>query len=111
VVLQDHKHGAQGEIKSFKIRLVACGYAQMFGVVFDETYTPVARLTSLRIVIAISAPLQLRIHQMDVDTAFLNAPVTEEIYIRPPEGFLIPLATDCLRLKRKLDGLKQAPRE
>ena len=105
------KHGAQGEIKSYKVRLVACGYAQIFGIDFDETYSPVARLTSLRILFAISAQLRLRIHQMDVDTAFLNAPVTEEIYIRPPEGFPIPPGMDCFRLKRALYGLKQAPRE
>ena len=79
------KHGADGEIKSYKVRLVACGYAQIFGVDFDETYSPVARLTSLRIVFAIAAQLWLRLHQMDVDTAFLNAELTEDIFIKPPD--------------------------
>ena len=105
------KHGASGELKSYKVRLVACGYAQIFGVDFDETYSPVARLTSLRILFAISAQLRLRIHQMDVDTAFLNAVVTEEIYIKPPEGFPLPSNMNCFRLRKALYGLKQSPRE
>lgn len=84
------KHGAMGEHKSYKVRLVACGYAQIFGIDFDETYSPVARLTCLRILFAIAAQLRLRIHQMDVDTAFLDAEVTEEIYIKSPEGFPLP---------------------
>jgi len=94
------KHDARGEIKSFRVRLASCGYAQIFGVDFDEAYSPIARSTSLQILFAISGQLWLRIHQMDVDTAFLNAPVTEEIYIRPPEGFPISPDMDCFRLKR-----------
>ena len=53
------KHGADGSLKTFKVRLVACGYAQVFGVDFDDTYSPVSRLTSLRIVFAIAAQLHL----------------------------------------------------
>ena len=60
---------------------------------------------------AISAQLRLRVHQMDVETAFLNASVTEEIYIKPPEGFPIDEPNNCFRLKRALYGLKQSPRE
>ena len=105
------KHGASGELKSYNVRLVACGYAQIFGVDFDETYSPVARLTSLRILFAISAQLRLRIHQMDVDTAFLNAEVSEEIYIKPLEGFPRPPNMNCFRLKKALYGLKRSPRE
>ena len=105
------KHGAEGELKSFKVRLVACGYAQVYGVDFDETYSPVARLTSLRFVFAIAAQIRLKVHQMDVETAFLNASVTEEIYIKPPEGFPIDGAHNCFRLRKALYGLKQSPRE
>ena len=83
----------------------------IFGIDFDETYSPVARLTSIRILLAISAQLNLRIHQMDVDTAFLNAEVKEEIYIKPPEGFPIHSNMNCFRLLRALYGLKQSPRE
>ena len=79
------KHGANGEIKSYKVRLVACGYAQIFGVDFDETYSPVARLTSLRIVFAIAAQLRLRVHQIDMDTTFPNAELSKEIFIKPSD--------------------------
>jgi hypothetical protein len=99
------KNDANGNIKTFKVRLVACGYAQIFGVDFDETFSPVARLTSLRIVFAISAQLGLRIHPMDVDTTFLNATVTEEIFIKPPEGFPLPPNMNCFRLCKALYGL------
>ena len=105
------KYGAGGELKSYKARLVACGYAQIFGVDFDETYSPVIRLTSLRLLFAISAQLGLIIHQMDVDTAFLHADITEEIYIKPPEGMPLPIGMNCFRLKKALYGLKQSPRE
>jgi len=90
---------------------VACGYAQIFGVDFDETYSPVIRLTSLRLLFAIAAQLGLIIHQMDVDTAFLHADIQEEIYIKPPEGMLLPEGMNCFRLKKALYGLKQSPRE
>jgi hypothetical protein len=62
------KYGASRKLKSYKGRLVVGGYAQLFGVDFDETYSPVVRLTSLRILFAISAQLGLMMHQMDVDT-------------------------------------------
>ena len=78
---------------------------------FDETYSPVIRLTSLRLLLAISAQLGLIIHQMDVDTAFLHADITEEIYINPPDGMDLPENMDCFRLKKALYGLKQSPRE
>jgi len=83
----------------------------VYGVDFDETYSPVARLTSLRIVFAIAAQLRLKVHQMDIETAFLNASVTEEIYIKPPEGFPIAPDHNCFRLRKALYGLKQSPRE
>ena len=56
------KYGVSGELKSYKARLVCCGYAQIFGVDFDETYSPVIRLTILRLLFAISAQLGLMIH-------------------------------------------------
>jgi len=105
------KYGADGELASYKVRLVACGYSQIFGVDYDETYSPVIRLTSLRLLFAISAQLGLRIHQMDVNTAFLHADIQEEIYIAPPEGFPISKGMNCFRLKKALYGLKQSPRE
>ena len=83
------KYGTEGQLSSYKVRLVACGYSQIFGIDFDKTYSPVIRFTSLRLLFAISAQLGLMIHQMDVNTAFLHADINEEIYIAPPEGFPI----------------------
>ena len=105
------KYGAEGELSSYKVRLVACGYSQVFGIDFDETYSPVIRLTSMRLLFSISAQLGLKIHQMDVNTAFLHADIQEDIYITPPDGFPLPKGMNCFRLKKALYGLKQAPRE
>jgi len=99
------KHGPDGSLKSYKVRLVACGYAQVYGVDLDETYSPVARLTSLRIIFAIAAQLRLSVHQMGVETAFLNADVTEEIYIKPPEDFPLAANANRFRLRKALYGL------
>jgi len=105
------KYGATGEFKSNKDRLVACGYALIFGDDFDETYSLVIRLTSLKLLFANSAQLGLIIHQLDVNTAFLHADIQEEIYIKPPEGMPLPEVMNCFRLKKSLYGLKQSPRE
>jgi len=92
------KYGASGEPKSYKARLVACGNARIIGVDFDETYSPVISLTSLRLLFAISAQLGLIIHQMDVDTAFLLADITEGIYIKQPVGMQLSATMNCYRL-------------
>jgi len=105
------KYDKKGVIKQYKARIVALGYQQIYGVDYSETYSQVARLTSLRILMAISSYFNLLVHQMDVDTAFLNAELKEEIYITPPEGINIPDGCDCLKLKKALYGLKQSPRE
>ena len=78
---------------------------------FDETYAPVAKMTSLRIVLAIAAKLHFDIQQMDVETAFLNAKLKEEVYVEVPEGLTVAKGCNCLRLNRALYGLKQSPRE
>ena len=100
-----------GVIYKYKARLVAKGYEQTYGVDFEETFAPVARLTSLRIVLAIAAKLQLDVQQMDVETAFLNAPLAEEVYISIPEGVTAAPGCNCIRLNKALYGLKQSPRE
>ena len=99
-----------GEIARFKARLVAKGFEQIAGIDFDQTFSPVARMASLRLVLALSAIYRFEVHQMDVETAFLNADLEEEVYIRAPEGYTMPTGCDCIRLKKALYGLKQAPR-
>ena len=70
-----------GTIKKYKVRLVAKGYAQKEGEDFFDTYSPAARLTTIRVLLALAASHNLLIHQMDVKTAFLNGDLEEEIYM------------------------------
>ena len=81
------KHNADGTIQRYKARLVARGFSQQPDVDFTETYSPVTRLTSVRTVLAIANQLDMDIHQMDVQTAFLNGKLEQEIYMKQPVGF------------------------
>jgi len=83
----------------------------VFGVTFDETYAPVTTMDTLRVVLALSAQLGLTVHQMDVRTAFLNAKLNEEMYIKPPFGIEVSEKSNCFRLMKALYGLKQSPRK
>jgi hypothetical protein len=89
---------------------VAKGYAQRYGVDFEETYAPVAKFKSIRTIVAIAALFQLELHQMDVKTAFLNGTLKETVYMECPEGVPNPNGYVC-KLKNTLYGLKQSPRE
>ena len=104
------KTDANGKIVKYKARLVARGYMQVMGIDYDETFSPVTRLETIRIVLAIAAQLCLKIHQMDVETAFLNADLEETEFIWPPDGVTIDEGFDVFQLKKALYGLKQAPR-
>ena len=68
-----------GAIQRYKCRLVAQGFFQVFRQDYTDTYSPVAKFTSIWTLLAITAQLGLKVHQMDVDTAFLNAPIYEDI--------------------------------
>ena len=83
----------------------------MEGVDFDETFAPVARLESIRILLVIASHLNFKLYQMDVKSAFLNGMLQEEVYVEQPKGFIDPhKSDDVYKLKRALYGLKQAPR-
>ncbi|KAJ0392071.1 hypothetical protein ATCC90586_011078 [Pythium insidiosum] len=101
------KHNDKGEIVRFKARLVAQGFSQAFGVDYNETYSPVATLNSIRILLALCCQLGYVVHQCDVETAFLHGKLKETIYMRVPEGVKHEPGEVC-RLKRSLYGLKQA---
>jgi Reverse transcriptase (RNA-dependent DNA polymerase) len=84
----------------------------VFGQDYTDTYSPVAKLTSIRTLLAITAQLGQKVHQMDVDTAFLSTPIYEDIWVKVPDG--TPLAngvTGVYKLREALYGFKQAPRE
>ena len=98
-----------GTLTKYKARLVAKGYEQTQGVDYEETYAPVAKLTSLRLVLAISAIMHLDVQQMDVDTAFLNAHLQEEVYISIPEGVQAAPGCNCIKLNRAASTTRMVP--
>jgi hypothetical protein len=98
-----------GQIDRYKARLVARGFTQQYGVDYSETFAPVVRMESLRILLAIATREDLEIHQMDVITAYLAGELEEEIYMTPPYG-LPGAAQKVCRLKKGLYGLKQSAR-
>ncbi|KAK1602938.1 hypothetical protein QYE76_018078 [Lolium multiflorum] len=105
------KTDADGNITVYKARLVAKGFRQIQGVDYDETFSPVAKLKSVRILLAIAAFFDYEIWQMDVKTAFLNGDIEEELYMVQPKGFVDPKNADKVcKLQRSIYGLKQASR-
>ena len=94
-----------------KARLVARGFQQVQGVDYNETYAPVVKLTSIRILLAIVAHFDLELHQMDVVTAFLNGEMDEDVYMEQPEGCQNTSKPDHVcKLVKALYGTKQGPR-
>ena len=101
-----------GTIDKYKVRLVTKRYQQNEGLDFFDTYSPVTRITSIRMLIAIAAIHDFEIHQMDVKTAFLNGDLDEEIYMEQPEGFVVKeQEKKVCRLIKSLYGSKQAPKQ
>jgi hypothetical protein len=105
------KHAADGSVEKYKAKFVARGFSQVEGIDYEETFTPVARYTSICTIIALAAYVCWRLHQMDVNTTFLNGEIEEEVYIEQPDGFVIhEQKSHVCRLKKALYGLKQTPR-
>ena len=101
-----------GSIDKFKARLVAKGFKQKSDLDFFDTFSSVTRITSIRLLIAIAAIFDLKIHQMDVKTAFLNGDLEEEIYMNQPEDFVESgQESKVCKLTKSLYGLKQAPKQ
>jgi hypothetical protein len=91
---------------------VAKGFTQKKGEDYFDTYSPVAKLITIRVLIALAASHDLLIHQMDVKTTFLNGELDEEIYIKQPEGFVTHGQENVVcRLRKSLYGLKQTPKQ
>ncbi|CAL8994830.1 unnamed protein product, partial [Prunus brigantina] len=105
------KLNLDGSIQKHKARLVVKGYAQKPGIDFNETFAPVARVDTIRTLIALAAQKEWKLYQLDVKFAFLNGVLKEEVYVDQPDRFLIGHSEDKVyRLKKALYGLKQAPR-
>jgi hypothetical protein len=103
------KLNTDGTIDRYKARLVAKGFNQRPGIDYDETFAPVAKFNSIRVILALAAKLDLEIHQLDIKTAFLNGDLDEEIYMKLPDGLTSKPGIVC-KLKKTLYGLKQSPR-
>ena len=103
---------ADSSIDRYKARLVAKGYTQKFGLDYQETFAPVAKINTIRILISIAANRDWPLQQFDVKNAFFNGDLEEEIYMDLPPG--VDYSSSCrhevCRLKRSLYGLKQSPR-
>src|SRR3954470_24510879 len=106
-----NKTDADGNVTVYKARLVAKGFRQIQGVDYDENFSPVLNLKSVRILLAITAYYDYEIWKMDVKTAFLNGDIDEELYMMQPKGFVDPKdANKVCKLQRSIYGLKQASR-
>jgi hypothetical protein len=101
---------SDGSLDRYKVHLVALGYKQEYGVDYEETFAPVAKMTTVRTILAIAASQSWPLHQMDVKNAFLHGDLQEEIYMKLPSGMTTSFPYDVCKLRRSLYGLKQAPR-
>ena len=105
------KHNADGNVSRHKARLVAKGYAQTYGIDFEETFSLVAKMATIRYVIALAASKGWILHQMDVKNAFLHGDFLKEVYIdRPPSYENLDHPNHVCKIKKGLYGLKPAPR-
>jgi hypothetical protein len=99
-------------IEKYKACLVAKGYTQKEGKDFFDTYSPVTRLTTIRVLLSLAASHGILVHQMDVKTVFLNGELDEEIYMDQPNGFVVGGQEEKVcKLLKSLYGLKQAPKQ
>jgi hypothetical protein len=105
------KKNEASKVIKHKARLVARGFVQQVGIDFDEVFAPVARMESIRLLLALAAHEGWPVHHMDVKSAFLNGKLKEEVYVKQPPGFVvIGEEGKVMRMCKALYGLRQAPR-
>jgi len=104
------KVDAFGNFVKMKTRLVAKGFLQKFGVDYFDVFSPVTKLSTLRVLLSLVVALDLELRHVDVRTAFLNGDLDEEVYIKVPEGLHDMYPGKCFKLRKAIYGLKQAPR-
>lgn len=105
------KTDSEGNVHTYKARLVARGFSQRYGEDYDETFAPVVRHETIRVLLVIAAQRRLHVRHLDVKSAYLNGELNEEIFMEQPEGFVKPDSENkVLKLKKSLYGLKQSAR-
>ena len=106
------KKDGNGKLVRYKARLVVKVFEQKKGIDFDEIFSPVVKMTSIRTILSIAASLDLEVEQLDVKTAFLHGDLEEEIYMEQPEGFEVSGKKHMIcKLNKSLYGLKQTTRK
>ncbi|GKF46519.1 ribonuclease H-like domain-containing protein, partial [Tanacetum coccineum] len=111
ILLFKHKFHADRTLSCYKARLVANGSSQQLGVNFDETFSPVVKLATIRTVLSLDVSHKWPIHQLDVKNAFLKDDLSETVYMHQQPNFVdARFPNHVCRLQRSLYGLKQAPR-
>ncbi|KAJ0466898.1 putative RNA-directed DNA polymerase [Helianthus annuus] len=105
------KKDAKGSIIKYKARLVAKGYVQRFGIDYEEVFAPVARIETVRLMLALAANRGWEVHHLDVKSAFLHGELKEDVYVHQPEGYVKRgQERQVYKLIKALYGLRQAPR-
>ncbi|XP_057992186.1 retrovirus-related Pol polyprotein from transposon RE1 isoform X4 [Hevea brasiliensis] len=107
----ESRWGPDGQIDRLKARLVAKGYTQIFGLDYSDTFSPVTKITSIRLLITLAVIHHWPLHQLDIKNAFLRGKLAEEVYMEQPPGFVAQGESGLVcRLQRSLYDLKQSPR-
>ena len=104
------KYNADGNVNRYKARLVAKGFTQTYGIDYQKTFAPAAKINTIWVLLSLATNLDWPFHQLDVKNAFLNSDLEDEVYMEIPPGFeTISDVNKVYKLQKSLYGLKQSP--